>query len=132
MRYLRNFTPYLLGKLGKSREETYEISNLGNMNTGTGMSTEGEPAQWQIERMVFSQPANAIGCAINFNFVSTTAGGLTLTITWQKGVLGLDPKDDEQQSMEIVGSMILEFLERASNSREFANEEARQQEARAN
>ena len=108
LRYLRNFRPYMLDKLGKARDESYEISNLGNMSTGVETSMEEKSANWQIEQMVFSQPANAIGCAINFNTVSTTAGGLTLTITWQKDVLGLE---HEEASMMIVASEVLSLLE---------------------
>jgi len=112
LRYLRNFRPYLLDKLGKARNESYEISNLGNVSTVPDVSVDEKASRWQIERMLFSQPANAIGCAINFNFVSTTAGGLTLTITWQKDVLGLD---DEEASMTIVASEIFRFLEVAGH-----------------
>ena len=130
LRYLHKFRPYLLGKLGKPREESYEVSNLGNMSTVTDASLDEKPARWQIERTIFSQPANFTGCAINFNFVSTAGSGLALTITWQKDSLGLRPDFDEQETMTILGSLITEILEAAGNRRDYEREMARQQEAR--
>lgn len=45
--------------------------------------------------MVFSQPANATGSPVNFNVVTTKGGDMVVSLTWQKGVLGVEQDEDE-------------------------------------
>jgi len=121
--YLSNYKTYMQKQLGNRRSDTYEISNLGNiiplptnladpmldtaaqgikqkvMDSIAGHRTT--TTGWTIEQMVFVQPANAIGAALNFNVVSTSRGGLIMTVTWQRVVLGLE--DEGGFAREVCG-----------------------------
>ncbi|KAM0719503.1 hypothetical protein Q7P37_003632 [Cladosporium fusiforme] len=87
LQYLKEFRPWTTGQIGKERDMSFEISNLGAF--GLTSSNEDHEANVSIERAVFSQPAKATGSLLDFNPVSIKGGPLALTITWQLGVLGL-------------------------------------------
>jgi hypothetical protein len=94
--YLKEFRPWTLGQIGKPRECSYEISNLVVFDP----ASKAEPPNSSqrpiaIEKTMFSQPANAAGSCLNFNLVSTKGGPLVITVTWQRGVLGLRHDEDE-------------------------------------
>jgi len=102
LQYLRNFRQYMLDQLDKEREGSYELSNVGTFNP-TYLGPSGEVKDWTVQRMMFSQPANAIGSAVAFNVVSTNGGDLVMTATWQRGVLGI--KDEDQFIQQALGGI---------------------------
>lgn len=83
LQYLKAFRPWTEGLVGKERDMSFEISNLGAFNP------QAEPEAFAMEKLVFSQPAKASGSLLDFNVVSVAGGPLVLTVTWQKGVLGV-------------------------------------------
>ncbi|KAL0254275.1 Alcohol acetyltransferase [Diplodia seriata] len=92
LKYLRSFRGWLEGQVGGRREASYEVSNLMAFKPeGEG---EGEGG-WGLGRMVFSQPANATGAAVNFNIVTREGGDMVVALTWQRGVLGVDGGDED-------------------------------------
>ncbi|OMP87559.1 hypothetical protein BK809_0007646 [Diplodia seriata] len=96
LKYLRSFRGWLEGQVGGRREASYEVSNLmafkpeleGDVDGGNGVG-------WGLGRMVFSQPANATGAAVNFNIVTREGGDMVVALTWQRGVLGVDGGDED-------------------------------------
>ncbi|EKG11923.1 Alcohol acetyltransferase [Macrophomina phaseolina MS6] len=95
--YLRSFRGWLEGLVGKERDSSYEVSNLlafdpDEEEGGSGADGVGG---WGFRGMVFTQPANAVGSAVNFNVVSTKGGDLVVSLTWQRGVLGVEGDEDE-------------------------------------
>ncbi|KAG9592268.1 hypothetical protein KCU77_g7089, partial [Aureobasidium melanogenum] len=102
--YLRNMYPWTRGQVGKRRECSYELSNIMSFNPGPF-----EPEQrWNIESMIFSQPANVASGCLNFNVVSRYQGDLTIVISWQAGALDVQ---DEQVFIERVGKRMAMSLE---------------------
>ena len=95
LRYISKFRPWILGQLGKKREFSYEISNLVVFDPQPPVSSSSQPAsprcemKWTIDRMIFSQPANVIGSALNFQLVTMKNGDMVITLNWQLGVLGV-------------------------------------------
>lgn len=101
LKYLSNFRSWFLSHLGKKRESSYEISNVGvfdprspngsdqpqtpGINEGTG--------QWNIERMIFSQPANVTAAPLNLQVVTIKGSDMVLTLNWQLGILGVPNED---------------------------------------
>ncbi|GME26897.1 alcohol acetyltransferase [Neofusicoccum parvum] len=85
--YLRSFRPWLEGQVGRVREASYEISNVMAFEAGAG-------GGWDVDGVVFSQPANATGCPVCFSVVSMKGGDLVVALTWQEGVLGVDGDED--------------------------------------
>ncbi|KAJ5620999.1 hypothetical protein N7510_004983 [Penicillium lagena] len=71
---------------GKPRDTTWEVSNLGSMPcrpARTGAGNDG----WTLRRSIFTQSGNAIGAAFAVNVSSVAQGPLTLTLTWQDGIV---------------------------------------------
>lgn len=74
----------LLDKVGKPRETTWEISNVGAVDMA------GSEGEWKVDRMVFSQSGSVAGLALNVNVVAVKGAELAVTLTWQKGILEED------------------------------------------
>ncbi|KAJ5729663.1 alcohol acetyltransferase [Penicillium malachiteum] len=107
MPYVGKFRPWLLEKLGKKRDMSYEISNLVVFDPKAGGLSETasniEPRGWDIERMIFSQPADATGSALSFQLVSMKGGDMVITLNWQLGVLGVP--DEEMFVKDILAGI---------------------------
>lgn len=97
LKYLSNFRSWFLGQLGKKRDSSYEISNIGIFdptlpeNTNNTATTASQP--WAIERTFFSQPANVLGSPLNFQVVTMKGGDMVVTLNWQVGVTGVPDED---------------------------------------
>jgi hypothetical protein len=74
--YAGNIHSFFRSKLGKPREETFQISNVGTFKNQVG---EG---QWRIERIFFTQ-CGMVGSAFSLNAASVVGGPLSITFTWQ-------------------------------------------------
>jgi hypothetical protein len=107
VQYLDKFRPWFLEKLGETRDSSYEISNAvvfdpsSKDNTSiSGVGIDGE-GTWDIERMVFSQPANVTNCPLSFSVVTRKDGEMVMTLNWQVGVLGV--ADENGFAKDILG-----------------------------
>lgn len=99
LRYLRSIYPWMKAQIGKPRESSYELSNILSFNPGPSDVENG----WDIESMIFSQPACANSAPLTFNVVSKYKGDLVIVIGWQLGALDVE---DEQAFAENVGASI--------------------------
>ncbi|KAB2574506.1 hypothetical protein DBV05_g6891 [Lasiodiplodia theobromae] len=105
LKYLTNFRQWLEGQVGKPREGSYEISNIMAFDPAEGGEKEAKESKgWEVERMLFSQPANATGSAVSFNIVTRKNGDMVVTLTWQKGVLGVEG-DEEVWAKGVCASL---------------------------
>lgn len=98
LRYVNDFRTWYLDKLGKPRDSSYEISNLtifdpSSPNSLTNASERGEGSSWDIERIVFSQPAIATGCPLTFQVATKKGGDMVITLNWQLGILDVPDED---------------------------------------
>lgn len=96
LRYLSSIRSWSLSKLGKRRDDSYEISNLLSFRPA------GLVRRCAVTEMVFCQPANIIGPAIAFNVVSAADGPLNIAVNWQAGALSLASYADEVEFVEKV------------------------------
>lgn len=104
LQYLKNFRPWTTGQIGKDRETSFEISNLGAFSPSS--DDEDNRACVSIEKVIFSQPAKATGSLLDFNAVSVKGGPLVMTVTWQLGVLGLPTGMEEKALVKNVCSKL--------------------------
>lgn len=74
---------YCLGKLGRRREETYELSNVHEFMP----LEEGGEGKLELEKMMFTQCGMVTGAAIGCSVVSTRGGPLVAGFTWMDGVV---------------------------------------------
>jgi hypothetical protein len=89
LRYVKQVKSWVSSKIGKGRDGSYELSNLGSFQP------PGTVGRCSITEMVFSQPANVIGAPLDFNVVGVADGPLTIVVSWQIGALGLEFEKDE-------------------------------------
>lgn len=106
--YLSKFYPWMRGQIGKPRDESYEVSNLLCFNPATSEVAGG----WELESMVFSQPANATGSCMSFNVVSRKGGDFTLVMAWQLNGLGVDNEQEFAKAIcASIGASIRELAD---------------------
>ncbi len=90
----------MLNKVGTSRGCSWEFSNLGSFDTGSGQAGVG------IEKVVFSQPASPLSPPLTFSVVGTWNAGLEMSVSWQIGSLGLKDglktQPDEKEFVRLV------------------------------
>ena len=92
--YVRDWHRMWLDQVGKARSSTFEVSNLGALraepkreqNEPNREPKDNETA-CTISRLIFSQSAMVAGAAFSFNVASVESGPLTVTVTWQEGVV---------------------------------------------
>ncbi|KAK6336835.1 hypothetical protein TWF718_009623 [Orbilia javanica] len=101
---------FFKGQVGKDRELTFEVSNLGVLDAdklgelkkkeGSKEEVEGdktatkEPEDWKVEEALFSQSASVTGPAFSVNAV-TVGKKLGIVVQWMDGVL----KDDVMEAL---------------------------------
>ncbi|KIX96244.1 uncharacterized protein Z520_08022 [Fonsecaea multimorphosa CBS 102226] len=95
LRYVNDYQQELfLSKVGKDRDSSFEVSNLGVFKPSSSPPTvvveEGNAQGVEIGRMVFTQSAGVTASAIQVSAITGPDGCLVLGVTWQKGVV-----DDE-------------------------------------
>lgn len=83
LRYIKDFKSTLMGKMGKKREDSYAITNLGVYDPMAGEASSST-FSWQISDLVFSQSCHVNGSAIQFCIVSVKDGNLCIALSWQQ------------------------------------------------
>ena len=91
---------FFLGRVGKERGTSFDVSNLGSMGVG-----DEEGKRWKMERMVFSRSAFASGSAFSTGMVTGPDGCLIFGFVWQEGVV-------EGPLMECVVEYVRSEIER--------------------
>jgi len=86
--WISNFDSWMQGQLGKSRDGSWQLSNLMSFD---GKLETGDDAV-AVEKMFFCQPAHAVGEPLDFNVISTKGGDLVICTGWQVGAIGLEGK----------------------------------------
>jgi len=81
-----------LSKPGHERDSSYEVSNLLVFDPNFPRDEEADTCN--IEKMVFSQPANVTGAPLTFNVISVKGGSLVFAVSWQIGAFGVAEEDE--------------------------------------
>ncbi|KAB5533492.1 alcohol acetyltransferase [Coniochaeta sp. 2T2.1] len=87
MPWVKDYNAWFRQKLGRGRETTWEVSNVGAADFGRrtdGEEKEGEG--WKVDRLVFSQSGAVAGPAFAASVAGVKAGELTVTFSWQEGI----------------------------------------------
>lgn len=112
--WLSDWSRFLLAKVGKPRQDTWEVSNLGAMAGGHG---EGEEAGagWKIQRSLMSQGATVSGPAIGVSVSGVAGRGVGIVLGWQEGIVDRETVDglagDLQRWLDRLGQGQTEFIE---------------------
>ena len=84
LRYAGDLLAFLIKKVGKDREQSFEVSNIGVFKPA---AISRRDKTWSIGRMVFSQCSNVAGPALNLSMVTGGDGCLTMGISWLEDVV---------------------------------------------
>ena len=80
--YVADHHEFYRKKLGKKREKTFEVSNIGAIKPQADSG-----GAWKIERAIFTQGAAIVGPALNLMVASVIDGPMTLIFSWQQGII---------------------------------------------
>ncbi|CDO70508.1 hypothetical protein BN946_scf184569.g51 [Trametes cinnabarina] len=79
---------YFQGLLGKKREGTVEISNVGPVSSAWGVRRQPTPEEpWTMPDLLICQADGTAGAALKVNVTGTVPGGLGITLTWGKDAM---------------------------------------------
>ncbi|RDW63309.1 hypothetical protein BP6252_10854 [Coleophoma cylindrospora] len=108
LRYVPSISKWTAGKIGKERDCSYQVSNLGAFEAAASQDpADGE--QCIITKMVFSLPASAISAPIAIGVISVKSGSMVVSIVWQPGALGM-PLESESTFVDELGAFLKEDL----------------------
>lgn len=111
LRYAPSVRNWTMSKLGRERDGSFELSNLGSFDGGAA-------GHVKISSMVFAQPGHVVGPPICFNLASVKGGSLVCTVTWQAGALGIER--DEAEFVEGVALEIQNLFQNLGRERSAA------------
>lgn len=95
-------------QIGRPRDVSYELSNLLSFEpderSEATSRTDDDGAQkpWTLRHVVFSQPANCTGGALDVNIASRAQGDMSVALSWQVGALGVE-EGEEGERMFVRG-----------------------------
>jgi hypothetical protein len=90
LRYIPDFRSTLTSKMGKKRDDSFSITNLGSFDGEQGSASkdlENGSAQLRISNLLFSQSCHVNGSALQFCIVSVKDGDMNIAISWQEGTV---------------------------------------------
>ena len=82
LRFLKDYRKWFKKRIGKRREGSFEVSNIGVMDGGI---EKGGAARFR--RIIFSQSASVTGPAYCFCVATTKGADMAIALSWQKGIL---------------------------------------------
>lgn len=83
MQYISDFKKRWLDKLGKARDATWDLSNIGTIR---GRIADGEKL-WSIKRSLFTQPVLVAGAAVGINVAGVDGGPINIVLSWQETIV---------------------------------------------
>lgn len=124
--YISNYENFYKSKIGKPRESTFEVSNLGAFDpsfddddddgkskqvkeSNTDSRNDGDVDGWRIENILFSQGPQVLGPAFAVNCASLShgRGPLNLVLSWQDGVV-------EEEIIDAIANGFEQILEQST------------------
>jgi hypothetical protein len=97
--YVTDWQKFWISKVGKPREQTWEVSNIGSMPGGH--HGEGEVGEgWKIQRSTMSQGATVSGAAVNISVAGVAGGELGIALGWQEGIVETEVVEGVAQDLE--------------------------------
>ena len=85
LKFLSDNGGFLRKKIGQPKSHSFELSNVGVVDGG--LDRDGVA---RFGQFVFSQSANVTEPAYNFSVATVKGGAMTISLTWQKGIIEED------------------------------------------
>jgi Alcohol acetyltransferase len=88
LNFVDNYAGFFKGKLGKEREYSFEVSNVGVFDPRDQSVDDGNlNGRVKLDRILFSQGSNVISPGLVFCVASAKGGELGIGLTWQEDVV---------------------------------------------
>ena len=87
LKYVSNMHDYFLDKMGKPRDSSVEIPNLGVYRSRENSVATAREKKWTIGRMTFSQSPNITGAQICVSIVTGGDGCMVMNFAWPEELL---------------------------------------------
>ena len=98
------YEDFFKGKLGKKRERSFEISNVGVFKLNVeGETASPDGAEWGIEKAYFAQDDGVTGAALKINVAGSPDGGVNACVTF--GASAVDQSLAESFVKELKASI---------------------------
>ena len=91
LRYANDYANYFRKLVGKKREYSFEVSNVGVL------SQNGESV---IKRVIFSQCSSVTGAAYVFSVATVEGGDMAIALTWQDGIIKTETAETVLSQLE--------------------------------
>ncbi len=86
MSWVNDWNKRWLSKIGKPRDTTWSVSNIGSMRL-TSETRGAGGSSWTLDRSIFSQPCKPFGPAIDLNVSGVEGRDITITVGWQESIV---------------------------------------------
>jgi hypothetical protein len=94
LRFLKDYSGWFKKRIGKRREASFELSNIGAVGGGT---EKGDTARFT--RIIFSQSASVTGPPYCFCVATVNGGDMAIALTRQDGIL------EEKAAREVLAEL---------------------------
>jgi NRPS condensation-like uncharacterized protein len=109
LRFIPDFRQNLKAKIGKKREDSFAVTNLGVFDGRLITdSSHGEIDETRIGGMIFSQSCHVNGSALQFCIMSVRNGEMTVGVSWQEGTV---PIKDTECIASALKAELIKFAE---------------------
>ncbi|RDW57361.1 hypothetical protein BP5796_12811 [Coleophoma crateriformis] len=108
LRYVPSISKWTRGKIGKERDSSYDVSNLGAFEAAAPQDPV-DGVKCSITKMVFARPANVTSAPLTISVISVKGGSMVISIVWQPGALGI-PLESESRFVDELGTFLKEDL----------------------
>jgi hypothetical protein len=98
--WVSDWRGFWLAKVGKPRQDTWEVSNIGSMPGGNDARDESAKG-WRIQRSIMSQGATVAGAAISVNVAGVAGGDICIALGWQDGVVQTETVDSLAGDLQV-------------------------------
>jgi hypothetical protein len=92
MAWVSDWNERWLKMVGKNRESTWEVSNVG------AIDFEKDGA-WMVDRVVFSQSGHVAGAAFSVSVAGVKGADLTITLSWQESIISDELADGLEEDL---------------------------------
>lgn len=110
LRYTDDFKSVLQGKMGKKREDSYAITNLGVFSDTAVDKADTSASPWLISNLLFSQSCHVNGSALQFCIVTTNGGEMSIALSWQENTIS------EEEAAHIADQLRAQLVQLGSRS----------------
>ncbi|KAL2141593.1 hypothetical protein VTI28DRAFT_2195 [Corynascus sepedonium] len=83
--WVPNWRDFWLSKVGRARQDTWEVSNIGSFPGCQG--AKDDVGGWKIQRSLMSQSAAVAGAAIAVSVAGVAGGELDIVLGWQEEIV---------------------------------------------